>query len=152
MEFAKTNLLVAKRDEEKALYELNSSVNKAKNYSAEISKINSDSINEEEEVNKSMVFGLNELLDKFDSLSGLSKLLCTYILSSSLILWCLFTIILNLYGNYLDRFSLEEKYPKIALLINYRKKVSKYYLISNFLIIIIMCLINITLALSILSL
>jgi hypothetical protein len=75
------------------------------------------------------------------------------IFSSSIILWCLFGILLNLYGNYLiDKFSLEYKYPKIALFINYRKKLSKYYIISNYLIIIIMCLLNIVLGISIFSL
>ena len=59
---------------------------------------------------------------------------------------------LNLYSNYLlDRFKLEEKYPKIALFINYRRKLSKYYLISNFLLIISMCLINVILGLSFFS-
>lgn len=103
-------------------------------------------------VKKSSMFNLDELLNSFESLSGISKLVCTMIFSSSIILWCLFGIILNLYGNYLlDRFKLEEKYPKIALFINYRRKLSKYYIISNFLLIISMCLINVILGISILS-
>jgi hypothetical protein len=86
-------------------------------------------------------------------LNGISKLACSMILSSSIILWCIFGIILNFYGNYLlDRFNLEERYPKIALFINYRRKVSKYYIMSNFLLIISMCLINVIFGISILSL
>ena len=100
-----------------------------------------------------MILGLDELWNNFESLSGLSKLLCTVLLTSSLILWSLFSIILTLYGNYLlDRFKLEKKYPKIAIFINYRKNLSKYYLIINFIYIIILCLINIILSISILSL
>jgi hypothetical protein len=60
---------------------------------------------------------------------------------------------LNLYGNYLlERFNLEERYPKIATFINYRRKLSKYYIISNFLVVMSVCLINVILGLSILSL
>ena len=68
-------------------------------------------------------------------------------------MWCIFTIVLNLYGNYLiDRFKLKEKYPKIAKIIEYRQKLTKYYLISNFLMITILCLGNIVLGLFVLSL
>nr|UZS77742.1 hypothetical protein [Lentinula edodes]UZS77792.1 hypothetical protein [Lentinula edodes]UZS77842.1 hypothetical protein [Lentinula edodes]UZS77892.1 hypothetical protein [Lentinula edodes]UZS77942.1 hypothetical protein [Lentinula edodes] len=99
------------------------------------------------------MFDLDELLTSFESLSGISKLACTMLFSSSIILWCIFGILLNLYGNYLlDRFNLEERYPKIALFINYRRKLSKYYIMSNFLVIISMCLINVLLGISILSL
>lgn len=102
---------------------------------------------------KSSLFYLDELLTNFESLNGILKLVVYMIFSSSIILWCLFGILLNLYGNYLiDKFNLEYKYPKIALFINYRKKISKYYIISNYLIIIIMCLLNIVLGISIFSL
>ena len=98
------------------------------------------------------MFNLDELLTNFESLSGIYKLAYTMIFSSSIILWCVFGIILNIYGNYiLDRFKLEDKYPKIALFINYRRKLSKYYIMSNFLLIISMCLINVILGISIFS-
>ena len=59
---------------------------------------------------------------------------------------------LNMYGNYLlDRFNLEVKYPKIAKFINYRKKLSKYYIFSNFALIIIICLVNLIFGLSVFS-
>lgn len=61
-------------------------------------------------------------------------------------------IILNIYGDYLlNRFKLEERYPKLAKIIIYRKKLSKYYIISNSLFIFSLCLINMILGLSILS-
>nr|WGO76445.1 hypothetical protein [Lentinula edodes] len=143
-------------NENKGTVELNKAIEKGVNFSKDISKEKDDSkilelINEN--VKKSTMFDLDELLTSFESLSGISKLACTMLFSSSIILWCIFGILLNLYGNYLlDRFNLEERYPKIALFINYRRKLSKYYIMSNFLVIISMCLINVLLGISILSL
>jgi len=144
-------------EEARAAVALKQEIDKGVKFSVEITKEENESkiiekINEDD-VTKASIFSLDELLNSFESLSGMSKLLLTIILSSSIILGCIFSIILNIYGNYLlDRFNLEEKFPKIALFINYRRKLSKYYLISNFLIIIIMCLINLILSISILSL
>ena len=95
---------------------------------------------------------LEFLIDKFDSLDVVSKIMVHMIYTNALIFGCIFTIIFNLYGNYLlDKFKLEIKYPRIAKFINYRKKLSKYYLISNFLFIIIVCLVNITLGFAVLT-
>lgn len=152
-----TILLKLSLDEARAEVELKQDIEKGVRFSMEITKEENESkiiekINEDI-VKKASIFGLDELFYSFESLSGISKLLFTVILSSSIILGCIFGIILNIYGNYLlERFNLEEKFPKIALIINYRRKLSKYYLISNFLIIIIMCLINLILSISILSL
>ena len=105
------------------------------------------------DVNKSSVLDLDQLYNNFDSLNGIQKLMLTLLFSSSLILWCLFTIIINLYGNYLlNGFNLEVKYPRLAKIINYRRKLTTYYVISNFLMIVIICLIQIVLSISILSL
>ena len=105
-----------------------------------------------EDVHKSTIFDFDALWTRFETLDGLSKLVCTMIFSNYLILWCTFGIIINMYGNYLlDRFKLEEKLPKIAFLIKYRQKVTKYYIYSNFLIIILTCLTNMLLGVSILS-
>ncbi len=140
--------------EDKAKNTMQKNIAKGVKFSKEVSNENNESkilemINEK----KSTIFDLDDLLANFDSLNGISKLACSMILSSSIILWCIFGIILNFYGNYLlDRFNLEERYPKIALFINYRRKVSKYYIMSNFLLIISMCLINVIFGISILSL
>jgi hypothetical protein len=75
------------------------------------------------------------------------------LLTNSLILWCILSIILNKYGDYLmDRFNLETRYPRFAVLIRYRKKLTKYYLWSNFLLIILVCITNMLLGTSILIL
>ena len=141
--------------ENQSINELEKNIAKGVNFANEISKENNENkilekINEN--VKKSTMFNLDELLTNFESLSGIYKLAYTMIFSSSIILWCVFGIILNIYGNYiLDRFKLEDKYPKIALFINYRRKLSKYYIMSNFLLIISMCLINVILGISIFS-
>ena len=58
------------------------------------------------------MFNLDELWTSFESLSGIYKLTYAIIFSSSIILWCIFGIMLNMYGNYiLDRFNLENRYP-----------------------------------------
>jgi len=45
---------------------------------------------------------------------------------------CLVSIISSFYGNVLlDKYNLEEKYPKFAKFINIRKKLGHFYVISN---------------------
>lgn len=91
-------------------------ITKEENESKIIEKIN------EMDVKKASIFGLDELLNRFESLSGISKLVFTVTLSNTIILGCIFGIILNIYGNFLlERFQLEEKDPKLALFINYRR-------------------------------
>jgi len=120
-----------------------------------------DKINE---VKNSSIFHLDEILDnffnyetltklyKFESMMGISQLAFSMVLQSSLILWCAITLIINIYGEYLlERFKLENRYPKIAWIIKWRQKISKYYILSNFLLIILICLTNIIFGISILS-
>jgi len=151
-ETRKNNL---ERSEEGVLSELKKSIEAGTKFTNSISKENTDieilkMIND---VKKSSVFDLDEILTKFELLDGISKLAFVITFSSSIILWCLLGIILNFYGGYLlNRFKLEERYPKLATIIKYRQKLSKYYIFSNFLLIISVCLINIILGLSILSL
>jgi hypothetical protein len=95
---------------------------------------------------------LEDLSTKFETLDGISKLAFVLTFSSSMIFWCLIGILLNLYGDYLlNRFKLEERFPRLAKVLLYRKKLTKYYIISNSLFIFGLCLINIILGLSILS-
>jgi len=72
--------------------------------------------------------------------------------SSYMILSGVFGITVNLYGSYiLDRFNLENRFPKIAIIIKYRQKASKYYVVFNILYITSICLINIIFGLTALS-
>ena len=109
---------------------------------------------DEEEISKASILGseFEKLWTGFEYFNGISKLACTLIFTSSVVLWSVFGIIINLYGNYLiDRFKLEEKYPNIALFIKYRRKLSKYYVVSNLILIITINLTTMFLGFSILS-
>ena len=72
--------------------------------------------------------------------------------SSYFTLSCILGIAINLYGNYLlERYKLEEKYPRVAVFIKYRRKATKYYIISNIIFIILTCIMNIFYGITILS-
>jgi hypothetical protein len=72
--------------------------------------------------------------------------------SNYMILSSLFGLTINLYGNYiLDRFKLENRFPRIAFIIKYRKKTSKYYVVINIILIATLCLINIMFGFSLLT-
>lgn len=96
---------------------------------------------------------ITELLNQFETLDGITKLGFILIWNNSFILWCLFSIILNKYAdNLMDKFNLEARFPKLAILIRYRKKLTKFYLVSNYVLIILVCLTNIIFGISILYL
>jgi hypothetical protein len=102
--------------------------------------------------NKSSMFDLEELWNGFDGADALTKIVCVYMFGSYCIITFIISIAINLYGNYLlDRFKLEERYPKIAIFINIRKKVSKYYILSNIISIILISLANIIFGFFVLS-
>jgi hypothetical protein len=84
---------------------------------------------------------ISKLITEFkDYLSTLSiEQLCILIdfLLITLVFSCLITILVAFYGNFLiDKFSLEEKYPKLSVIIKLRRKFQHYYIITNSLIII----------------
>jgi hypothetical protein len=126
------------RQENRVLKELQTTPESGQNLSHEICKETDeqkilDMINKD--INKSSVFGIDleklitELWNQFETFDGITKLVFVMLITNSLILWCVISIILNKYGDYLmDRFKLEARYPKIAIFIQYRKKLTKYYL------------------------
>lgn len=145
-----------KVEAERTMSELGADINKASKFNEAINKETDEStilaiVNDD--IKKSSIFGfdLEELWTLFESLNGITKIVVTMMLSSYLILTSIIGLGANLYGDYLlDRFNLEEKYPKIAIFIKYRKKLSKYYILSNILFIILTCLSNIIFGLVIL--
>lgn len=148
-------------DEKRAQAALSTDINQGIKFSSAFTKeeieIENSAYNDENIKNSSIIFldskDLSDYWNKFEASNGITQLTYTLLLSNSLILTCVFGTIIFLYGNYLlERFQIEEKYPKLAILIKYRRKVSKYYIVSNFVVIILVCLINIFLGLSILSL
>lgn len=94
-----------------------------------------------------------DLLSCWESLDAITKIVLTMMFTNYFILSLILGITLNLYGYYLlDRIQLEKRYPKIAVIIKYRRKLSKYIILSNILLIILTCLMNIFFGISILSL
>jgi len=89
-------------------------------------------------------FNLDKIWDWYEGFDGLTTTVCIFIFNSYFIAACILTIVLNLYGDYLlDRFKLSVRYPRLAQVIKYRKKIGKYYIISNIVYIIIACILNI---------
>jgi Skp family chaperone for outer membrane proteins len=81
---------------------------------------------------------INEFKDYLASLSSTDICLVINISSSIFIFTCLVSIIFAVYGNFLiDRFSLEDKYPKLAFFMRLRVKLQHTYIISNTLFIVI---------------
>lgn len=84
-------------------------------------------------VDKSSLFDLDWLHSKFEYLDILGKISLSFLMLHSVILSCLITKILILYGNFLiKKFNLNEKYPKLAKFIELRIKFQRYYLIFIF--------------------
>ena len=109
----------------------------------------------DEDIKNSVIFSFNvdKLWNIFETLDGIHKLVWLMLFSSYLISSCVFGILINLYGNFLlSRFKLEERYPKLAIFIKYRQKISKYYILLNLFMILFVCGINFILGFSILSL
>jgi len=127
---------------ERALSDVKKGIDRAESYSNDLSKesdgddnktLSKENEENEDDVKKSTFFGLDEIWDeiwsRFETFDGFTKTACIMMLSSSFIISGLFSISINLYGNYiLDRFKLEEKYPKWATIIKIRRNVSKYYI------------------------
>jgi hypothetical protein len=81
---------------------------------------------------------INEFKDYLATLSSTDICLVINISSSIFILTCLVSIIFAVYGNFLiERLSLEEKYPKLAIFMRLRVKLQHTYIISNTLFIVI---------------
>lgn len=62
----------------------------------------------------------------------------SHLLAAIFILFCVFSIIIVIYGEFLlNYFKLEEKYPKLGRIIKLRRIFQQYYLFINFIFIII---------------
>lgn len=140
----------------RALAELNQDIKNASKLSEEIcqgtdektilAKINGD------DIHKSMLFNLDELWSRFETFDGITKTVCLLMFSDYIIIVCVFSIAINLYGNYLiERFNLEIKYPRVALFIKYRQKLSKFYVLTNLIYILITCLMGLLFGITVLD-
>lgn len=105
------------------------------------------------DIKNSSFIDLEAIWARYETFDGLTKAACVMMLSSYFIISCALGVGINLYGDYLlDRFKLEEKYPKVAIFIKYRKKASKFYIFSNLIYILLVCLMNMYFGISIIAL
>jgi len=82
------------------------------------------------DLKESSVFDFNIFahIDWFEGLNGIKKLAVSMILGKSVIFSALISIIFIFYGNVLiEKYEIENKYPKLAKLIQLRRKFQKYY-------------------------
>lgn len=75
---------------------------------------------------------LSVLFDNFESLDTYSKLALSMLIFKSVLISAFISIIFVFYGDFLiKRFNLETRFPKLAIIIQLRRKFTKYYLIWN---------------------
>jgi len=101
---------------------------------AEVANDNTNNVNQitnpsiPGDIKKSMVLSYESSIEWFNSLIGIKKLAVGLILGKSVILSALISIIFIFYGNILiDKYDLVNKYPKLAKIIELRRKYQKYY-------------------------
>lgn len=89
-------------------------------------------------VNNPIIIAINEFKNYLASLSLMEICLVINISSCVFILTCIISILFAISGNYLiDKFSLEEKLPKLSKLIHLRVKFQHYYIFINSVFIIL---------------
>ena len=98
-------------------------------------------------------FNISYSLEWFEGLNGIKKIAASMILGKSVIFSALISIIFIFYGNILiDKYDLENRYPRLAKLIQLRQKFQKYYFNYYCGLIISVILIEIAFALAVLTL
>jgi len=69
------------------------------------------------------------LLDKYETLDTIGKLAIGILILKSTLLSALISIIFIYYGDHLiNKYNLENRFPKLAGIIKFRRKFSTYYL------------------------
>jgi hypothetical protein len=97
-------------------------------------------------------FSYESLMKFFDQFSSLEKLAIVNLIFSQMIISSLLSLIFIFYGEYLIKyFNLENKYPKLAKFIQFRKKFQLFFFIWNILWIFSIVLIQIYVYFEILS-
>jgi hypothetical protein len=98
-------------------------------------------------------FDIFYYLDWFESLNGIKKLAISLIISKSVIFSALLSIIFIFYGDILiKKYDLENKYPKLAYIIQLRREFQKIYFKYNCFLILSVIIIEVIFALAVLFL
>lgn len=109
----------------------------------------SENLIKESDIKKSSILDI----DWYNELSLIKQIAVLLLLSQSVVISALLSIIYIYYGQILiDKYNLEEKFPKLATIIKYRKTFSKYYFIHSCVMITAVSLSQIAFSIGILSL
>lgn len=104
---------------------------------------------EGEPINKS--FLLSEVFNKFETLDLFSKLAVSILFLKNVLISALISIIFVLYGDILIKnYKLESRFPKLTQIIELRRKFSRYYLILNCSIVVLVILTEVVFCLAVL--
>ena len=122
---------------EKYKTEINEAFTKADNKANEIADVLSKT--KDKFMDNNPIFDIiNDFKEYLFSLSVMEICLVINITSCVFILTCIISILSAVFGNYLiDRFSLEQKFPKLSRIIQLRVKLQRYYVIINSVLIIL---------------
>lgn len=120
--------------------EINEVFSKANNKANEISDILSNTSAERDKFmdNNPIFYIIKDFKEYLASLSIMEICLVVNIFSCVFIITCIISILFAVFGNYLiDRFALEQKFPKLSRIIQLRVKLQRYYVIINSVLIIL---------------
>jgi F-type H+-transporting ATPase subunit c len=132
------------KEQERLRLNINSILQKQEEINNALIKTNLEPNSTEDKIQKSSIIDFDFLLGEFEKLSVIEKMACCFVISGGAIFSCILSIILTIYGDYLlDKFKLEQRYPKLANIIKLRKKLHNYYLKINIFWIVIIGLGNI---------
>ena len=103
-------------------------------------------------INKSMIIDIDTIWAFFESINIFKRIALSLLLLKGVILSSVFSLIFILYGDYLlKKYNIESRYPKLAKIIQLRRKFQRYYMILSILMIFFVCMIEIIFSLTILS-
>ena len=89
-------------------------------------------------INKSMIIDLDTIWDFFESINIFKRIALSLLLLKGVILSSIFSLIFILYGDYiLKKYNIESRYPKIAKIIQLRRKFLTYYFLFDGVLIIL---------------
>ena len=107
---------------------------------------------DESKINKSSIINFDFSIEWFKTLDGVQQLAVGIFLGKSVILSSLISIIFIFYGDrILEKYKIAEKYPKLAKIIELRKKYQKYYFKYNCLLIFMVVITEYMVSLSLLA-
>lgn len=141
----------------KLFEELMKNKTKFNSSNSELSNIIQQSIDDNKVVNTSdddpinKSFFLSEVFNKFETLDLFSKLAVSILFLKNVLISALISIVFVLYGDILIKYyKLESRFPKLTQIIELRRKFSRYYLILNCSIVVLVILTEVVFCLAVL--